>query len=300
MPPQTVTVVIATLGRPEPLRRALESLSASRRSPDAVLVVDGDTRAEAVEVVRQAAERGLPVRHVCSRRGLTVQRNVGLAEVTTDVVLYLDDDARVRPDTLEKVLAAYDDPDVVGATGLVVEPASNRVGGKASRVRVLLRGGGRDGTFMRCGYPRRLVDETTSTDIEFMQGCFMSARTDLARAVRFDEQLPGYGLVEDEDFSYRLSRLGRVRYVADAVVDHDNAGFGSRDRRAFGHQVVRNRSYLFRKNFPQDRRARAQFRALLALLVVHRLLNRDLLGARGLVEGATGRGAAPLHVRPDD
>jgi GT2 family glycosyltransferase len=291
----SLTVIIATLGRPEPLERALDSLAASELRPDEVLVVDGDEHRGAEAGVTRRGGGPLPVRYVPAARGLTRQRNTGLDEARGDIVLFLDDDARVRPDTLGRVLAAYRDPEVVGATGQVVEPSSNRVGGKNSRIRVLLRGRGRDGTFTSAGYPRRLVDETGTTDIEFMQGAFMSARADAAREVRFDERLTGYGLAEDEDFSCRLARKGRIRYLGNAVVDHDNAGFRSGDRRIFGHQVVRNRSYLFEKNFPQTRSARMQFRFLLVVLVVHRLLNRDLGGARGLIEAALRR---PRPARP--
>ena len=297
-PEPSLTVVIATLGRPEPLHRALDSLEASARRPDEVLVVDGGVEQDeaAEEVVARSRRRGvLDVRHVRAPRGLTRQRNAGLDEASSDVVLFLDDDARVHRDALGMILSEYRSADVVGATGRVVEPASNRVAGKGSRLRVLVRGRGRDGTFTSAGYPRRLIDESVTMDIEFMQGCFMSARTVLAREIRFDERLTGYGLAEDEDFSCRLARRGRIRYVGSALVDHDNAGFHSKDRRVFGHQVVRNRSYLFEKNFPQTRSARARFRLLLALLVVHRLVNRDLAGARGLIEEAVRR---PRPARP--
>lgn len=295
----TLTVVIPTLGRPEPLERALASLAASRLQPAEVLVVDGDAAGGAAPVAAAHAGGPLAVRHLRAPRGLTRQRNVGLDAAGGEVVLFLDDDARVRPDTLERLLAAYADPQVVGATGRVVEPASNRVGGKSSRLRLVLRGTGRDGTFTRTGHPRRLIDETVDADVEFMQGAFLSARTAVARQVRFDERLTGYGLAEDEDFSCRLARRGRVRYLGAAVVEHDNAGFASRDRRAFGHQVVRNRAYLFAKNFPQTPSARRRFRGLLLLLVVHRLLNRDAAGALGVAEAALRRPDPPRPYGED-
>lgn len=287
--PRTLSVVIATLGRPDPLRRALASLAAAAPAPDEVLVVDGDEQGAAQPVAQEAAATTpFPVRHVRAPRGLTRQRNAGLREARGEVVLFLDDDARVRPDVLRRVLAAYDDPAVVGVTGRVLEPASNAVGGKSSPVRRLLFGRA-SGTFTSFGYPRRLLDESVEQDTEFMQGAFMSARRDVALQVGFDEALPGYGLAEDEDFSCRLSRRGRIRYLGTAAVEHDNAGFGDRDRRAFARQVVTHRLYLFRKNFPQTPAAKARFVLLLGVLTAHRLLNRDVVGATGIMRTALDR-----------
>lgn len=294
----TFSVIVATLGRPERLGRSLRAIAALEPAPDEVLVVDGDPQRSAAGVVATltAEVAPLPVRYVESQPGLTRQRNVGLAAATSDVVVFLDDDAALDPGALAVLGQIYaDDDGVVGATGPVEEPASHRIGGQRSAVRRLLRGRRPEGTFMRCGYPRRIVDGTAPMDVEQMPGCFMSARLDAARATRFDERLPGYGLAEDEDFSYRLSRRGRIRYDPRAVVHHDNSGFGGRDRRGFGRTVVVHRWYLLRKNFAPTPFARLQFAALIVLFVVHRLLNRDLAGVRGLVDGvvAIGRGAEP-------
>ena len=48
------SVVIPTKGRPEPLRRTLESLWATRSAPDEVLVIDADEDASARELVARA------------------------------------------------------------------------------------------------------------------------------------------------------------------------------------------------------------------------------------------------------
>ena len=62
-------------------------------------------------------------------------------------------------------------------------------------------------------------------------------------------------------------------------------GYSSKDSREFGRLVVQNRWYLFRKNFRQTPLARLQFALLLALFVVHRVVNREWRGALGVVEG---------------
>jgi GT2 family glycosyltransferase len=280
------SVVIATLGRGSSLAAALESLGACEPKPAEVIVVDG----AADEAVRELVEQlepatGIAGRYLTSEPGSTVQRNVGLCAVTGDVVVFADDDIVFGVNVFAALGRAYRDSGVVGATVEVEEPAAHRFGGRDSRLRRWLFGGAAAGTFTRYGYPRYLPPGAPEQDVEVMAGCLMSARVKQALEVGFDETLPGYALAEDEDFSRRLSRLGRIRYLPDARIVHHKRGFGSRDRRAFNRKVARNRTYLFRKNFPQTRLARLQFRLFLLLLLGHRLLNRDWAGARGLLEG---------------
>jgi glycosyltransferase involved in cell wall biosynthesis/GT2 family glycosyltransferase len=264
----------------------LSSLLLLDPAPAEIVIVDGDAKRSARPVVSEiATDLSPPIRWVPSEPGLTRQRNAGLGTASSDVVVFIDDDAYLAADALGALASVYRDCTVVGATGNVIEPSSNRLGGQLSRLRAFLPGGGQQGAFTRFGYPHRLRDRRTARDVQVMPGCFMSARLDDALAVRFDEALPGYGLAEDEDFSCRLAKRGRIRYEPRAVAVHDNAGFSSRDRRAFGRAVVTHRAYLFRKNFPQTIHARAQFRMLLGTLVVHRLLNGDTAGARGIFEG---------------
>lgn len=286
----SLAVIIATLGRTEQLSNALDSLRRSDTSPDEVLIVDGSDDASALEVTgRHAAAAAYPVRHVSSPRGLTRQRNVGLEEAGCDVVLFLDDDAVVPPEAIGEIRAAYSDPTVIGVTARIVEPYGNQVGGKVSFFRRLYNAGAGQGTFTAAGFPRRLQNESVRQDIEFMQGAFMSARLDAARSIGFDELLPGYGLAEDEDFSRRLSQSGRIRYLGDVEIHHDNSGFSTRDRVVFARSVVRHRRYLFHKNFEQTRSSRAQFALLMGVLVTHRLLNREIGAAAALATSAIRR-----------
>jgi GT2 family glycosyltransferase len=280
------SVVIPTMRREAILAATLDSLRRCDPAPHEVIVIDADAEGSSQPIVTEFDHEVDPaVRYLRSRASLTLQRNLGIGDATGDVLVFLDDDVDIEPDLFARLEEAYRDPDVVGATGRIVEPESGR-GGPGSALRRLLPGGGHEGTFTRYGYPRYLRDLDSPTDVEFMQGCFMSARRELATEVLFDEELGGYALAEDEDFSYRLSRLGRIRYVPEIVVHHRKLGFGSQDARRFGRLVVKNRAYLFRKNFPQTRLARAQFGLLVLALVGHRVVNGELRGALGVLEGA--------------
>ena len=281
------SVVIPTMRREAILEATLESLQGCDPKPAEVIVIDADSEGSSEPFVAAFDQQVEPVvRYLRTPPSLTRQRNIGIDDVTGDVVVFLDDDVSIQPDLFAHLEQAYADPTIVGVTGRVIEPHSDRRLGPASALRRLLPGGGREGTFTRYGYPRYLRDVHSPRDVEFMQGCFMSARTEAAAAVRFDEHLGGYALAEDEDFSYRLSRLGRIRFLPQLIVRHRKLGFGSADERRFGRLVVVNRAYLFRKNFRRTPLARAQFAMLIGLLVGHRLINGEWRGAQGLLEGS--------------
>ncbi|MEA2387814.1 MAG: hypothetical protein QOG41_587 [Thermoleophilaceae bacterium] len=279
------TVVVATRDRPEVLRATLTSIARCDPPPHEVIVVDGGETGSAEPVARDAGAR-----YARSRPGLTVQRNAGVDLAQGDVLVFVDDDTEVDPGLLAALARGYADAGVVGVTGRVVDRDLRRFGNMRSRWRRLLPGGGREGSMTRFGYPRRVQDEAREQDVEYMLGGLMSTRRDAAARVRFDERLTGYGLLEDEDFSYRLSRLGRLRFLPDACVVHMNVDAARKvspaRTREFNRTVVVNRAYLFRKNFRRTPLARLQFAMLVGVLAVHRAANGEWAGVRGLVDGS--------------
>jgi glycosyltransferase involved in cell wall biosynthesis len=283
-----VSLILVTKDRPAVVARALECAAKALSNGGEVIVVDGDPQRSAEPVVSEARVRHpqRQLRYVPSRAGITVQRNVGIDTARGEVVVFLDDDCTFEPDLFDALLAPYRDPQVVGVTGQIDAPARSRLRGHPhSRLRWLLLGGGRQGSMSSFGFRRPIVDLDEPRDVEFMPGPLMSARRELAAAVRFDERLDGYSLGEDDDFSYRLSRRGRVRYEPSARVYHHELGWSQTDRRKMDRRQVLDRVYLFRKNFAQTRAAKTRFAAALALLFAHRVLNRDWAGLRGLFEG---------------
>jgi GT2 family glycosyltransferase len=300
------SVLIVTRCRPDLLQETLESVLACDPPPYEVIVVDGDENRSAGGVVAelQGGGRSPEVRYLPSEPGLSVQRNRGVQLASGDLVVFLDDDVALDPGLFGALADAYRDPAVAGATGRVVEADRRRFGGRASPVRRLLFPGGPQGSMTRFGYPRRILDPERECDVEWMQGCFMSARTELARRVPHDELISANFEGEDEDFSYRLSRLGRVRYMPRAVLHHKLAGFHSsrRRQRHFNRDIVLARTYLFRKNFRPTPAARIQFAGLIGILIVHRAINREWAGVLGVLEGAAlawrAKGAGALLSRP--
>jgi GT2 family glycosyltransferase len=276
-----LSLVIATRRRPRLLDETLTSVAACDPVPDEVIVVDGDEHGSA-----HAVAASHKARYVDGITGLPIQRNAGIDTATGDVVVFCDDDVELDPRVFGAIRRAFADPGVIAATGHVIEQTARRMGSAHSRLRRLTARRRRQGTFARHGFPRRIVDVDEPRDLEFVHGCLMAVRRDVAARVRLDERLAGYALAEDEDFGYRLSRHGRVRYVPDAVVLHKNTGYRTLGERRFNRMLVVNRAYLLRKNFAPGPLARAQFALMVLVLAVHRAVNREWGGVRGLAEGS--------------
>jgi glycosyltransferase involved in cell wall biosynthesis len=117
--PPTISVVICafTRDRLEVLTESVDSLRAQTQTPhEIVLVID---HAQALlEEVRDLWP-DLKIVENSERKGLSGARNSGVAAATGEVVAFLDDDAIAAPDWLERLGAAYADPEVLGAGGTV-------------------------------------------------------------------------------------------------------------------------------------------------------------------------------------
>jgi GT2 family glycosyltransferase len=280
------SVLIVTYRRPEVLEETLRSILACDPSPDEILVIDGDAERSAEPVVEKLDANGTELRYLTSPPSLSIQRNRGMKAASGDVFVFLDDDVRVAENLFGVLAEVYADPGVVGATGTIVEKSARRFGKPDSSFRHILFPGGAEGTMTGFAYPRKILDPGQPRDVEWMQGCFTTARAVEARRVRFDENITAEIEGEDEDFGYRLSRRGRIRFEPRAVVEHKHLGFKTKTgSRRFDRDIVVVRTYLFRKNFARTLKTRAQFAGLIGLLLVHRLVNREWRGALGILDG---------------
>ncbi len=106
-----------TPDRLDVLTEAVESLRAQSLPPaEVVLVIDHSPELLAA-VTRRWPDLNIVENR--ERQGLSGARNTGVAAASGDVVAFLDDDAIAAPDWLQRIVAAYADPDVLGAGGAV-------------------------------------------------------------------------------------------------------------------------------------------------------------------------------------
>jgi GT2 family glycosyltransferase len=317
----TTSLVICTLDRPASVGRLLEALRHQVQPPQEVLVIDASTDGATADVV-DSARAGWPgdgLRHVDARadRGLTRQRNVGIAASTGEVVAFLDDDTVPDPGYTAELLACFDrHPDAVGVGGTIVEdgwvpstgPARSgwyqadgqeRAEGARWRLRrrLGLDAGAPPGTMPPSGHGRPIAFLPPSGEdhqVEFLMGGASAWRRTLLDDCRFDPGFEGYGLYEDLELCLAAGERGALYVAGAARLRHEHAAEARPDPGRYGRMVVVNGWYVWRRRWPRPRPAdRLRWWATTAVLAACRLPD----GRDGRREAA-GRMAGMLRTVP--
>lgn len=218
-PPSTVSVVICTRDRPEPLARCLASIVSSSMPPDEIVVVDNAPRVAARDVVA----RFPGARYVLEPEpGLSIARNAGIRTTDGALVAFTDDDAHVHRDWLRHIRKPFESPAVAVVTGLVLPAELD------TEAQVLFE---RHLSFGR-GYAQRTFDGRWFAQTRALgaptwdlgAGVNMCLRRSVLEEVGgFDVRLgPGAaGCSDDSELWYRVLSAGHVCvYTPAAVVEH--------------------------------------------------------------------------------
>jgi GT2 family glycosyltransferase len=111
------SVLICTRDRAEDLRKCLASLVGQTMKPREIIVVDNASKTGQTRDVVLAAGATY-VRE--DRPGLDFARNAAIRAATADIVAFTDDDVVLHPLWLENLTKAFDRPEIVCVTGLVL------------------------------------------------------------------------------------------------------------------------------------------------------------------------------------
>ena len=183
---RSVSVVVPALNEAQWLPLLLNCLAAQTRVPDEVIVADADSTDDTAEIARQHGA-------VVVRGGRPgVGRNAGAAVARSDLVMFLDADARPEPDFIATALREFADRGLDAATA-----------------------------------PIRAVEDDLQYQLAFVLSeaylravrplsphavglCILVDRKVHERVGGFDESLV---LGEDHDYARRVARIGRFRVL---------------------------------------------------------------------------------------
>ncbi|QBY02041.1 glycosyltransferase [Rhodophyticola sp. CCM32] len=217
----SVSVIIVSQGRPALLRRCLLGVYQLTYRPVEMVVVADQAGLDAIADL-PFADRIRTGLQTCSN--ISASRNMGLALASGDVLAFMDDDAVPEPNWLTRLMAGFDDPQVmaagghvIGRNGLSLQWGSRAVNAETDEIALDLEGTGPVRPALSSGYALKL------------QGTNMALRRRaLDRIGGFDTSFAFY--LDDTDMALRLHQAGLISVsVPSALVHH---GFAPSARRA--------------------------------------------------------------------
>lgn len=99
----TLSVVIPTLNEQDYIQDLLHDLSSQTLKPDEIIVVDGNSE----DSTRAIASKFKKVKVYKSKRGVGLQRNIGIKKSRGEVIFFLDADTRLNKNFLEKFIRSF-------------------------------------------------------------------------------------------------------------------------------------------------------------------------------------------------
>jgi glycosyltransferase involved in cell wall biosynthesis len=186
-----LSVIIPVRNSPDDLRVCLDSLQASSYKDYEVIVVDDASTDGTPDV---AAKRGAQIVRLQRQSGPAAARNRGAEVARGDILLFLDADVCVHPDTLHQVIATFEQNPAVDATfgSYDTQPYARNF---LSQYKNLFH-----------HFVHQQGREEAST---FWSGCGAIKRSVFLEMGGFDTRY-GRPCIEDIELGVRLRRAGRI------------------------------------------------------------------------------------------
>lgn len=297
------TLIVCTYMRPVPLLKLLNSVKQQTLYPNEILIVDGSTNNETKEMLEQNQFSNLNYFLVSKEdRGLTRQRNFGVAKVANDaeVICFLDDDTILEPNYFDEIIRTYNVfPHALGVGGYINNESKwtkvdedykptihefaydgwkQKDGSRfVMRKRFGLDSDTKPGFLPEFSNGRSigfLPPSGKIYEVEQLMGGVSSFRKAVFDTFAFSTYFEGYGLYEDADFTLRLSKTGKLYVSTKAQLGHYHDESGRPNKYQYGKMVVRNGWYVWRIKHPSPSlKAKFKWNAIVLLLAFIRFSN---------------------------
>lgn len=196
----SVVAVIPLYNGERYIAEAIESVLGQTVAPAEIVVVNDGSTDEGAAIVEKFESRGVKLLHQ-ENAGQGSARNTGVANSTSDVICFLDQDDRWYPNHVEALLKAF-------TKGLASDQRRELGWAYANLDEIDADGGFVSERFLDAlgsTHPKTSLAECLSQDMFVLPGASMVSRQAFEAAGGFDEGFRGY---EDDDLFLRIFRMG--------------------------------------------------------------------------------------------
>ena len=219
----SISVIVPTYGREEPLRDTLVDVLAQDYPQFETIVVDQTPthEPETEACLQEFADAGKIQWFRVNWASLPGARNYAVARSSGDIILFIDDDVKLDPGYLKAHARNYiEKPDVGAVAGRVFDRMKLADSGGALAIETLPPEAMDPGI---AWYHIDLVHTTQPQQVLSARGCNMSFRRDVFEkyGLRFDERFRGSAVREESDFCLRFRKTGyKIWYDPQASLVH--------------------------------------------------------------------------------
>jgi GT2 family glycosyltransferase len=215
-----ITVIVPHRNTPRELAACLAAIPRAVAASAEIIVVDNGSSSDRLPVTTPRAL--VEIVRNATNRGFAAACNQAVIRARGDLLLFLNSDAELMPDSLEALVSVLERAPELAAVGAVEQPPSGPLASPARRfLGPLDHAAGISGIpFLRCARDSLPVPTANVVEAPWLRASALLVRARVFRAVGgFDEGFFFYE--EDEDLCWRLRRRGhRVAVCRDAVVRH--------------------------------------------------------------------------------
>ncbi len=241
----SASVAVITYERPAFVAHCLENLLAQTHRPAAIIVVDSSVSDDTARVVREQFPSVIYEVGPAGAGATATARNISYELTTGDVLAFVDDDAFVEPEWLEKLLPLFEDPTVGGVGGRQIRGQPGELEEGVDMIGRLQEDGTLTGNFA--------ADPGRTVEVDHLLGANMSFRRSVLD--RIGGIRDGYGgtcIREETDLCLRVAHAGyRLVYTPEAVVEHVAGPYarGQRFDLRYAYWAQKNHLILLIRNF---------------------------------------------------
>ncbi len=206
---EDISVIIPTYNRENDLKEKLSQNKHIIQSIKELLIIDQSTNKDIFTLIKKLKNNKIKYFHL-QKPSLTAARNFGVSKVSksSKIICFLDDDVTLSKNYLKEIISVFNNSVSVLAVGgyQAHKPSSfpNRLLNIFKKL-FFLGHLEKNNAYVSSTYGNNYPSELTRTiNSNWIPGLNMCFKKIIFKEQKFDENLKGYALAEDLDFSYRI------------------------------------------------------------------------------------------------
>jgi len=238
--------IIPTIGRYSGINALLGSIENQNPKPDLIIIVDSNKEYSENKFKKYS----FPIKYVhTGPNSLTEARNIGIKNVSDDIELvgFLDDDTVLCNDAMDNMYSFWrsTSENAGGASFNIINFPPLKV---MALKKLFFLDSTEKGRLLKSGFGTSLYPVTADRKVQWLSGGNTIWRKEVFDKFKFDENLKGYGFVDDLDFSYRVGKHYELFVVVKANMKHFTCPIDKKKLFHFGLREVTSRYYFLCKH----------------------------------------------------